>query len=96
MGGIDGAAAPALVDRPPDQRAEAERAAAIARTELTLAEVATRLEVFRIESGRYPRELAELLVPTDNFPRGYLERAALRATERLPFERFAERVKTAG
>jgi hypothetical protein len=51
-----------------------ERAAAIARTELTLAEVATRLEVFRIESGRYPRELAELLVPTDNFPRGYLER----------------------
>jgi hypothetical protein len=54
--------------------ADPEREAAIARTELTLVEVATRLEVFRIETGRYPRELAEMLAPTDNFPRGYLER----------------------
>jgi len=56
-----------------------EQARAAAESERTLAEVATRLEVFRIESGRYPRRLEELLQPTDNFPRGYLERASLPA-----------------
>jgi len=51
-----------------------ERAAAIEATQATLSEVATRLEVYRIENDHYPRTLAVLLEPTPNFPRGYLER----------------------
>ena len=42
-----------------------------------LSEVATRLEVFRIDVGHYPAQLDELLKPTTNYPRGYMGQDAL-------------------
>lgn len=51
---------------------DADRDAVIAQTRSTLNDLATRLEVFRIDSGRYPRTLEDLLEPTSSYPRGFL------------------------
>jgi Type II secretion system (T2SS), protein G len=51
-----------------------ERAEAVSQSSELLSEVATRLEVFRIDKGHYPAKLGELLEPTPNYPRGYLGR----------------------
>jgi len=66
---------------PPGAEAEAEvkdedpeRAAAVSQSAEVLSELATRLEVFRIDKGHYPAKLAELLEPTPNYPHGYLGR----------------------
>jgi hypothetical protein len=50
--------------------------AAAAATEESLAALdwlATRLEVYRIENGSYPRSLSTLTQPTQGYPKGYLD-----------------------
>jgi hypothetical protein len=50
---------------------------AVEESASVLSEVATRLEVFRIDVGHYPAQLDELLKPTTNYPRGYMGQDAL-------------------
>lgn len=42
-------------------------------TRKTLRFLGTRLAVYKLESGRYPTELAALSAPTSNYPRGFLD-----------------------
>ncbi len=51
---------------------DAEVQEVIDQTHAGLDELGTRLEVYRIESGRYPPALEVLLKPTPAYPRGYL------------------------
>jgi hypothetical protein len=39
--------------------------------------LSTRLAVFRLETGAYPGELAALVEPTENYPRGFLDGGAV-------------------
>ncbi len=51
---------------------DAEVQAVLDQTQSGLDELGTRLEVYRIESGRFPASLETLLAPTPSYPRGYL------------------------
>lgn len=46
-------------------------------TRSRLNELATRLEVYRIETGRYPQALGNLLEPTPSYPRGFVPAGVL-------------------
>jgi len=48
-----------------------------ASTRETLRYLATRLAVYRLEAERYPAELDDLLAPTENYPRGFLDAETL-------------------
>lgn len=57
------------VDAPVDEAT----AVAIEESLAALDWLATRLEVYRIENGSYPRSLAILTQPTQGYPKGYLD-----------------------
>lgn len=48
-------------------------AAAIEESRAAMDWLATRLEVYRLENGNYPRSLAILSQPTKGYPKGYLD-----------------------
>lgn len=51
--------------------------AAIEESQAAMEWLATRLEVYRIENGSYPHELAVLTRPRQGYPKGYLDGGAM-------------------
>lgn len=56
-----------------EQAPDAETVAAAAESRAAMEWLATRLEVYRIESGAYPRALSVMTQPTKSYPKGYLD-----------------------
>lgn len=74
-GGADGEPAEGADEEPavePDDAADA-----VARTRRGFLELRNGLAVHRVEFGRYPAELESLVEPTESYPRGFLDGAAL-------------------
>lgn len=61
--------APEGVQQPQDT----EGAAAVDESQAAMEWLATRLEVYRIDSGSYPRALTVLSQPTKSYPKGFLD-----------------------
>ena len=60
-----------------DEPMDAESLAAVEESQAAMDWLATRLEVYRIENGAYPRTLDLLTRPSANYPKGYLDGGAM-------------------
>src|SRR6185436_16717382 len=70
QGGASATAAPVAVDPQADN---------IQATRASLDYLATRLAVFQLDQGRWPKKLDELAQATTNYPSGFLDGKALPA-----------------
>jgi hypothetical protein len=68
---VEEAPAPPAASEPEDAPAEPRKDPGVTTRE-TMDFLATRLAVYRLETGRYPASLDVLLDPTEAYPRGFL------------------------